>query len=85
MSLNDFRKEQKYQDYANLGSNNPSRGGYLFAVILTKIVQYSALALVGCLCWNYLAPLFNLPTLSFLRMLALVVLSEVLFLRGSQK
>jgi len=82
MSLNDFRKEQKTQGYANLGR---TRQITVFDLILTKVVQYAGLTLIGWLCWNYLAPLFNLPVLSFLRILALILLSEIFFLRGSGK
>ena len=82
MSLNNFRQKQKYQDYANLGG---TRQITLFDLFLTKVVQYTALTFLGLLCWNYLAPLFNLPALSFFRMLALIFLSEIFFLRGSGK
>jgi len=82
MSLNDFRKEQYTQ---TLDGQDYSAGVQMVLIVVAKVIQYSVLTLIGCLCWNYLAPLFNLPTLTFLRMLALIILSEVLFLRGTRK
>jgi len=82
MSLNDFRKEQHIP---TMDRQNYETGTKLFLLFLVKVIQYVVLVLIGCLCWNYLAPLFNLPTLTFLRMLALIILSEVLFLRGTKK
>jgi len=81
MSLNDFRKEQHLPA---MNSGNIS-GMTLFLIVVTKVIQYTVLTLIGCLCWNYLAPLFDLPKLYFLQMLALIVLSEILFLRGTRK
>ena len=82
MSLNDFRKKQ-YPPI--LDKQNFQKRTQIILIIMTKIIQYIILTLIGCLCWNYLAPLFNLPTLSFLRILALIILSEILFLRGTRK
>jgi len=82
MSLNDFRKEQHLPA---MDSKNIPTGMTLSLIVVTKVIQYTVLTLIGCLCWNYLAPLFDLPKLYFLQMLALIVLSEVLFLRGTRK
>lgn len=82
MSLNDIRKNQ---DMSNSAGRNAQMGANLFLIAIAKVVQYTVLTLIGCLCWNYLAPLFDLPKLYFLRMLALIILSEVLFLRGNRK
>lgn len=81
MSLNDFRKKQ---NISNLVRGNAQTRANLFFIVVAKAIQYTVLTLIGCLCWNYLAPLFDLPKLYFLRMLALIILSEVLFLRGTR-
>lgn len=83
MSLNDFRKNHK--NIPSLDGRDTQVGMNLFLIVGAKVVQYTILTLIGCLCWNYLAPLFDLPKLYFLRMLALIILSEVLFLRGTRK
>lgn len=82
MSLNDFRKNQ---GMLNSASRKAQVGANLFLIVVAKVIQYTVLTLIGCLCWNYLAPLFNLPKLYFLGMLALIILSEVLFLRGTKR
>lgn len=82
MSLNDFRKSQ---GIPNSVGRNAQAGANLFLIVVAKVIQYTVLTLIGCLCWNYLAPLFNLPKLYFLRMLALIILSEVFFLRGTRR
>jgi len=84
MSLNDFRKNQ-YQHTPNLPETQEQAYTNIFLVLLAKVIQYLVLILIGCVCWNYLAPLFNLPMMSFLKMLALIILSEILFLRGTRK
>jgi len=81
MSLNDFRKNQ---GMPNLSNRNAQVGANLFLIVVAKVIQYTVLTLIGCVCWNYLAPLFDLPKLYFLKMLALIILSEVLFLRGTR-
>jgi len=82
MSLNDFRKNQ---GMPNSIGRNAQREANVFLIVVAKVIQYIILTLIGCVCWNYLAPLFDLPKLYFLRMLALIILSEVLFLRGTRK
>lgn len=82
MSLNDFRKNQHPSTLPNSQAQTYTN---IFLILLAKIIQYLVMILIGCICWNYLAPLFNLPMMSFLRMLALIILSEILFLRGSRK
>jgi len=60
-----------------------SLGATFLAVVIGKVVQYTLLATIGYLCWNYVVPALGGVSLTFWQILALLILAEIFIYRIS--